>query len=159
PDLRDEVKALEKFLASEKELPKALNAFADAGVEVGVILHHEYPTIPAGTPPGIAQLAFAAKVRNELAQKCAEYCADARKKNPKIPAIQLMMIVVDEPEPPAFMRPLGNGLPTNIVEIGHKGKYVGLVGVYRDDKTNDIRLQYQLVLMSPDWKKEGTEKD
>ena len=45
PALCDDLAAKEKFLANPDELPKALNAFANAGVEIGVILQHEYPKV------------------------------------------------------------------------------------------------------------------
>jgi hypothetical protein len=48
------------------------------------------------------------------------------------------------------MTELDPKLPTHAVEIGHKGKYVGLVGVY-GDKKQGYRLHYQKILMSEDW--------
>jgi Cytochrome c554 and c-prime len=156
PDVRHELKTVEKFLATEKELPKALQAFADADVEIGIILHHEYPTVDAKKfPEGFKRDMEIEKVRKELALKCAQYCADARKKNPKIPPIQLMMILTEQSEPPALLMQLDK-LPTQIIEMGHKGRYVGLIGVYRDGKSYSIK--HQNVSMGPEWKKEGTEK-
>jgi Cytochrome c554 and c-prime len=160
PDLREEFPK-EKFLANQNELPKALDAFAKAGVEIGVILHHEYPNLdPVKFPLGGPKRLLAVEAeRTTQALECAKFCAEARAKNPKIPAIQLMSVLVDESEPPTEMKQLDPNLPTKVVEIGHKGKYVGLVGVYRDKK-GGYRVQYQKVLMEPKWKSPpGKEKN
>jgi len=158
PDLREELKNSEKFLANVDELPKVLKAFAKEGVEVGVILHHEYPD-PMGKQGGDLMERMNTE-RRKRALACVQFCAAERKKNPKIPPIQLVMVLTYDTEPGAFMMPLDPDDPkgTQVVEIGQKGKYVGLVGVYGDKKA--YRLQYEMVLMSPDWKtKEGKEKD
>ena len=53
--------------------------------------------------------------------------------------------------------PLSDKLPTQVVEIGHKGRYVGLLGVYRKGK--EFSFRYELVMMSPEWQtKKGLEK-
>jgi hypothetical protein len=157
-DLRDDLKPLEKFLSSQVELPKALKAFADAGVEIGIILHHEYPRVDENKfPVGFQRDIEIERKRKELALKCAEFCDAARRKNPKIPPIQLMMVLTEQSEPPALLARLDPKLPTQTIEIGHKGKYVGLIGVYRDGKA--YRLQHENVLMSPAWEtKKGEEK-
>ncbi len=153
PDVREELKPLEKFVPAATELPNALKAFADAGVEIGVILHHEYPTIKLA--PGIAQQMAIEKIRKDLAEAAMVFCDQERLKNKKIPEIQLMMVLTQDSEPSAIPRPIGP--KTQLIEIGHKGKYVGLVGVYREGK--NFRLQYEMVLMDPDWEtKEGQEK-
>jgi hypothetical protein len=158
PDLRAELKPLERFLSNEKELPKALQAFADAGVEIGVILHHEYPIVDKNIPAGFKKEQAIEGARRQLAVKCAEFCDEKRKINPKIPPILLMMVLTEQAEPSAVMQPLDQKLPTQLVEIGHKGKYVGLLGVYRDGK--GYRLQYQMVLMSLEWEtKKGQEQN
>ncbi len=159
PDLRDELQAKAKFLANMVELPNALAEFAEAGVQVGVILHHEYPNLPEAKFPkgGIARLKAVDAERDKQAELCAKFCADARKTNPKIPPIQLMMVLTEEPEPPSFLKEYDK-LPTRVVEIGHKGKYVGLVGIYADKA--GYRLQYQRVLMGPELDTpKGKEKD
>ena len=162
PDLRDELAKLsphDKFLKNMEELPKALKAFADAGVEIGVVLHHEYPNVDkAKFPVGFKRDAQIEKLRREQALQCAQLCANERKKNPKIPPIQLMMLLTTEPLAPSLMDTLDDKLPTKIVVIGHKGKYVGLLGVYPKNKSKEYQLRYQIVLMSPEWKtKEGQE--
>ncbi len=153
PDLCDELDPNPKpfkpvFLNNKDELPKALNAFAKAGVEIGVILQHEYPKVDPKLN-GIQQMNAIIKERHKQALTCAKFCAKERKNDSKIPAIQLMMHLSSDPEPPFLMTRLDPELPTYAVEIGQKGKYVGLVGVYRDK--DGYRLQYQKVLMSEDW--------
>lgn len=164
PDIRKEIEPKRdpdkpKFLFNEDELPKALDAFAAAGVDIGVILHHEYPkyykdkngqAVPIKELGPIQQMQKIEELRREEALKCAEFCAGARQKNAKVPPIQLVMMLIEDPEPPSFMMQLDPKLPTYAVEIGHKGKYVGLIGVYKD-KEKGYRLQYQKVLMSEDW--------
>lgn len=158
PDLRSEFKGKEKFLANQHELPKALDEFAKAGVDIGVVMQHEYPKLDSVKFPvekfpvgGLKWLLAVEDERYDQAKKCAEFCAEARSKNPKIPPVQLMSVLVHEPEPPATLKQLDNKLPTRVVEIGHKGKYVGLVGVYRDKKGN-FQVRYQKVLMGPEYK-------
>jgi Cytochrome c554 and c-prime len=153
PHLCDEIDpkpnpAKPKFLDNRDELPKALAAFAKDGVEIGVILQHEYPKVGPNLG-GIQAMQAIEKERRKQALTCAEFCAKERQKNAKIPAIQLMMHLIEDPEPPFFMTQLDPKLPTHVVEIGHKGKYVGLIGVYRDK--NGYRLSYQKILMSEDW--------
>jgi hypothetical protein len=152
PDLSDELKGKDKFLKNTAELPKALDAFAKAGVEFGVILHHEYPKLdPDDFPPGgIKAMKKIDEIRHEQAEKAIKFCEDARKKNAKIPRFYAAMLLLTDPEPPLAMAPLNQFLPAHAIEIGHKGKYVGLVGVYRD-KNGGYRMQYQKVLMSPEW--------
>src|SRR6267143_35729 len=63
------------------------------------------------------------------------------------------MILSEEPEPPGVMTQVPR-TPTHVIEIGHKGKYVGVVGVF--NKGGKITLKYELVLMDPSFApKEG----
>lgn len=158
PDMRDLLQNQAKLLKkNETELRDALNAFADAGVEIGIILHHEHPDVPKNLE-GFQRMKAVESARAEQAKLCAKFCDDERAKNRKIPPIMLMMVLTDEPEAPSLMRPIGGKMPGGIVEIGHKGKYVGLVGIYRE--RTGYRLQYQTVRMGPEWEtKKGEEKD
>ena len=71
PDLRKELENQEKFLTNMDELPKALNEFAKAGVEIGVILHHEYPKIDEKKfPPGFARTGNRKAAQTPGAQLC-----------------------------------------------------------------------------------------
>src|SRR5207247_1314420 len=95
PDLCDELKTQAQFVKNDRlELSKALNAFADAGVEVGILLHHEYSKLdPDEFPLGIKRNNEIEKRRKKLALADVKFCADERKKNPKIPPIQLAVIL------------------------------------------------------------------
>ncbi len=156
PDLRKEMQSRgEKFLEGNA---KALDEFANKGVEIGIVLHHEYPKLDETNFPigGFKRLKEIEKIREEQAKTIADLCAEQRAKYRKVPPIQLMMMLSDEEEAPSFMKQINK--TTQAIEIGHKGKYVGLVGIYRDKQ--GYRVQYQKVLMSPDWDtKEGKEKD
>ncbi len=149
PDMREQLKGQEKFLSNMAEFPKTLEAFADAKAEIGVILHHEHPEINPNIT-GIARINAILQKRRDMALNAAVFADTAHKKNPKIPPIHLMMILTDEPEPPALLHALNPKVPTHCIEIGHKGTYVGLVGVYRDPK-GGYRFQYEIVKMGPEW--------
>jgi hypothetical protein len=161
PEMRELYKNQENFLNNAAELPRALDAFAQAGVEIGIILHHEHPDVDPQIQ-GIQRMQIVEKQRMQVALTCAKFCANERMKNPRIPPIQLMMILTDEPEPPALLVQPDPALPTQVAVIGHKGKYVGLVGLYRsNDKKEPFRMQYQIVEMSEEWEtpegKKGTQ--
>lgn len=162
PDLRDQLAKQEAFRNNLDELPKVLDEFARAGVEIGVILHHEYPELdkkrfPEGSTDYHKQME---KQRREQLLKAVQFCDTYRKtKNKKAPEIYLVMALTTEPEPPALTRKLDPKLKAEVVEIGHKGRYVGIVGVYPKGK-KDYRLDYQLVKMGPEWDtKKGDEKN
>jgi hypothetical protein len=148
PDMRNQFKQ-EKFGNNGEELPKALNTFAKEGVEITMLLHHEDPKV-AENLQGFQRLIAIEKARKEMASKCAQVCDDLHQKNKKIPPVHLMMVLTDEPEPPALMSRPDPKLPTQVIEIGHKGIYVGLIGVYRD-RDGSFRFEYQIVKMGPEF--------
>ncbi|MSQ93956.1 MAG: hypothetical protein EXR98_05295 [Gemmataceae bacterium] len=162
PDLRAQLtgqRAQPKFLNNLDELPKALKAFADAGVEIGIILHHEYPKLDKKkVPPGtIVWLQEMERVRRDQALECAKLCAAERKENPRVPPIQLMMILTESTGASFDLSDLApKKLPTKVVEVGHKGKYVGLIGIYKKDGAYD--LEYEPVLMGPEWKTKDADR-
>ena len=64
------------------------------------------------------------------------------------PEIQLIVCIADESEPPGF--PIfANDKKTQIVTVGHKGRYVGTVGIFKTEK--GLELQYQLVAMGEEF--------
>ncbi len=153
PDLRKQLAGQVKFANNQEELAASLEAFAKADVEVGIILHHEYPDLDpiAFAKDTIQWHDQMAKVRKKQALECAEFCAEAREKNAKIPPILLMMTLTESSEAAFSLRMLApKKLPTQLLEVGHKGKYVGLVGIY--GKKGAYRLDYDQVLMGPEWK-------
>ena len=141
PALENELKNADptlKFVNNlQNVLPKTYQAFARDKVEMAMLLHHEYP---AGGPLQVD------KKRREMAERCAQVWEADRVKTPAIPPLQLLMVLTEEPEPPAVLQVVP-GTPTQILEIGHKGKYVGVVGVFR--KGNKLELKYELVRMDP----------
>jgi len=75
------------------------------------------------------------------------------------PEFQLIVCIADESEPPQFPV-FANDKKTQIVTVGHKGRYVGTVGVFKTDKGLDLR--YQLVPMGEEFltpEKPEAEKD
>ena len=117
-----------------------------------MLLHHEYPThepdnpkvlIPEKDPRMSIKMD---KARHNMAEACARAWEAERQKNPAIPPLHLMMILTEEPEPPSVMHKVP-GTPTHIIEIGHKGKYVGVVGIFNKD--GQTTLKYELVKMDP----------
>jgi hypothetical protein len=74
----------------------------------------------------------------------AKRCARA------FPEFQIIQCLTREEEPPSQPERVGN---TMIVEIGHKGRHIGLVGAFRSGKPDkQFDLQYQLVSLGPEYK-------
>jgi hypothetical protein len=71
---------------------------------------------------------------------------EARKVVGEWPQFQVVLCQADDPEPPQFPEVIDHpgGGKTLLVQVGHKGRYVGVLGVFRKaDGSPD--LQYQLV--------------
>jgi hypothetical protein len=79
------------------------------------------------------------------------------------PQFPLILALSEEDEPP--VNPLSvthrDGTKTTIVSLGHKAKFVGVVGVWRTGKaSNPFELRYQLVELTEQFlTPEGKEKD
>jgi hypothetical protein len=155
PGLEDSFKAdkLMKFRNNRTTvLPKIFAAFIKEKVDVAMLLHHEYPVHEPNNPKLLIQENDPLKSikmdkgRRSMAEACARVWEDERKKNPAIPPLHLMMVLTEEPEPPGVMHKV-EGTPTHIIEIGHKGKYVGVVGLFNNG--GQITLKYELVKMDP----------
>jgi hypothetical protein len=152
PDLADSFRSDRsmKFLNNSMQvLPRVQEAFAKQKVDMAILMHHEYPKDPA-TGDLAAPLKMES-MRYDMAEKCAESWEAARKeaarkKKPLIPPLQLLMVLTHDSEPRGLLRRVPN-TPTYILEIGHKGKYVGVVGVFR--KGGNLELKYEMVLMEP----------
>ncbi len=85
------------------------------------------------------------------ARACAQYCAKLRTQHPKLPRLDVLLCLSDEvhAEPPGTPVRV-KGTPTQIIRVGWKGKYVGVLGVFADPRNKDqYRFEYELVLMSP----------
>jgi hypothetical protein len=84
--------------------------------------------------------------------KEAKACAKA------FPEFHVIQCLTLEEEPPAQPEQVGN---TMIIEVGHKGRYIGLVGAYRGAQAGTpFELHYQLVQLGPEYKTpQGKEAD
>jgi Cytochrome c554 and c-prime len=81
------------------------------------------------------------------AMACANFCASALKQHNDLMALDVILCVSSASEPPAVPTMVGD---TMIVEVGHKGRYVGVVGVFRRNKgPAPFELKYQLVSIEP----------
>jgi len=77
----------------------------------------------------------------EEAKAAAAYFLDRHQKFPQIvPALDVVLCLSEASEPPSFGKMVGS---TMVVEIGHKGRYVGVVGIYGAGPQR--RTKYQLV--------------
>jgi hypothetical protein len=147
PDLADSFRGdrnMEFLNNSIRVMPAVQDEFARQKVDMAILMHHEYPKDPA-TGDLAAPLKMES-MRYDMAEKCAESWEAARKKNRLIPPLQLLMVLTHDSEPRGLLRRVPN-TPTYILEIGHKGKYVGVVGVFR--KGSNLELKYEMVLMEP----------
>ena len=81
------------------------------------------------------------------AKLLADYCAKNFK---NLPNVDIILCLSDHSEPPATPE-LVTGTNTRIINVGHKGRYVGVVGVFPAKKgaRNKYKLEYQLVSIGP----------
>ena len=86
---------------------------------------------------------------NAEAKAAAEYCAALRKQDPTLPQLDVILAVAEESEPPPNA-PAVPGTPTRIVNIGHKGRCVGVVGVF-PRRGGGHELKYQMVTVGPEY--------
>lgn len=85
----------------------------------------------------------------EEARTCARFCADRHKADPDFPAVNAILRL-DEENPAGVPEMVGDSM---IVGVGHKGRYVGVIGAYRSTKASHAwQLKYQLVQLGPEWK-------
>lgn len=75
--------------------------------------------------------------------------AEAKKCAAKFPQFHVILCLSNESDPPEVADRVGKTL---IVTVGHKGRYVGTVGVFRTGKAEaPFDLHYQLVLLAPEY--------
>jgi hypothetical protein len=89
----------------------------------------------------------------EEAKKCADFCLNLHKQNPKFPRLDVILCLSDDSEPPAVPLMVGKApAQTMIVMVGHKGRYVGVVGAFRTKASDPpFELRYQLVSIGPEF--------
>jgi hypothetical protein len=84
------------------------------------------------------------------AKACAEFWAESRKTDATLLPIHVIQCLSEEEEPPSVPERAGNSM---ILTVGHKGRYVGVVGIFRSDKAErPFDLRYQLVSIGPEYK-------
>jgi hypothetical protein len=95
---------------------------------------------------------------DELAKKKAELLvllfqgslSEAKQYAKKFPQFQVILCASVEEEPPARPTEIGN---TFIIEVGHKGRHVGMLAAYRTgDPAGPFKLHYELVTLGPEYK-------
>ena len=88
-------------------------------------------------------------VKPELKVLLYQGSADEAKELAKdFPEIQLIVCTSEESEPPQFPV-FANDKKTQIVSVGHKGRYVGTVGIFKTKL--GVELHYQLVPMGEEY--------
>jgi hypothetical protein len=123
-----------KFL--EKQAPRALTELGSQKVDVGILLYHG---------------------SEKEAMDCAELLHKTRQTEAGFAPVQIMVCSTNIDEPPSYAVKDSKFPNTSIITVGHRGKYVGVVGVWKTDKGLDFK--YQLVAIGPEYEtKEGHEK-
>jgi hypothetical protein len=72
------------------------------------------------------------------------------------PQFQVILCQADDPEPPQFPAHANDG-KTLVVQVGHKGRYVGVVGAFKKPG-GGFDLKYQLVPLGEGYITEGSEE-
>lgn len=79
------------------------------------------------------------------AKRAAEYFYQQHQADPRIPALDVILCLSEASEPPSLPKMIGK---TMVVELGHKGRYVGLVGVFGGSQR---QLKYQLASIGEEY--------
>lgn len=128
-----------RFLANPKMIPTALQNFSQQNVDISILLFQGFETKKGQRPAAEAH-------------KCAEAMHKVHLSDGGIAPIHLLVCMLegDDGEPPAnfFTDPMAYP-NTRIVSIGHKGKYVGVVGVWK--KNGGFDFKYHLVPIGPEY--------
>jgi hypothetical protein len=84
--------------------------------------------------------------------------AEAKRLAKALPSFHVIVCLSAEEEPPSVPEQVGT---TSIITLGHKGRYVGLVGAYKTDKADKpYTLRYHLVPLEEEFETpKGQEKD
>jgi hypothetical protein len=81
------------------------------------------------------------------ASRCAGYCAKRRQADPTFPRLDVILCLTEEDEPPGGPDQAGE---TMVLRIGHKGRYIGVLGAFRTGKAaQPWEMRYQLVKIGP----------
>ncbi|MGH7223212.1 MAG: multiheme c-type cytochrome, partial [Gemmataceae bacterium] len=117
-----------KFTPSAPILREQIRTMHAKNVELPILLYHGLTT----------------------GRKEAIRCAEA------FPGFPIILALSEEDEPPAHPIPVdhkgnGNGIRNYIFRLGHKGKYIGVLGVYRNGNGSSFNFKYQLVEMGTEY--------
>jgi hypothetical protein len=159
-----------KDFISDSELAAGQKGVPKVGVVSLIGPSVEKQVTAAGLPlpkfkPGVPQILTAALVglqkkgadinvmlyqgTDKEAEKVATFCQGQRQKNAAFPQLDVILCLSDNPEPPGQPAKVGNTL---IVMVGHKGRFVGVMGVFRNNADNPpFKLEYQLVSIAPEF--------
>jgi hypothetical protein len=139
------LKLREPNVAFEDSTPALIRTFrkmAEAGMELRVLL---YQGLVNGGRPGQPPTEGVA---------CATYCQGQ---------IHVLLCASEEDEPPGQPEWVthATGLKTPVITLGHKTKYIGVLGVWRTgNAAAPFAFKYQLVELTPDYATpDGHEKD
>jgi hypothetical protein len=69
-----------------------------------------------------------------------------RARNKAIPEVPIILCLSSDAPPPARAKVIGS---TTIVSVGHKGQYVGVIGLFQAPGNNGFGLKYELVSIGP----------
>lgn len=127
--------ALVDFFPNPAMLPVLLNAYQKNKVDFAILLVH-------GT--------------NQEAQDIAKMANKLRVANPALPNIDLIIYSSPEDTPPAQLR-LIPGTNTRETFMGHKGKEIGVLGLFRK-AGGGFKVEYDLVSLGPDYDTPEKEK-
>jgi hypothetical protein len=116
-----------RILDKDTALPATLKILTDSKVDLGILLYQGH--------------------ENE-AKDCAKVLHEAHLKSRAIAPVRILVCLTNEEEPPSLPTKDASAPNTSIITIGHKGRYVGVVGVWKTAKGMD--LKYQLVAMGPE---------
>lgn len=77
---------------------------------------------------------------------------DARKVAKEWPQFRIILCQADDPEPPQFPQYVdhADGTKTMLIQVGHKGRYVGAVGLFKN-QAGGFDLRYQLVPLGEEY--------
>ncbi len=113
-------------IPSADSISKQLNKMQNEKVDLPLLLYHGYAT------------------EKQEAITCAQH----------FPEFPVILALTEEDEPPAHPQsvdhPNKGGIRNYVFRLGHKGKYIGVLGVYRNGP--NFNFKYQLVKMDPEYK-------
>jgi hypothetical protein len=65
-----------------------------------------------------------------------------------VPGVSFILCLSNDPEPPSRPKDV---LGTQIVTVGHKGRYVGVIGLFKNKDANSYQMKYELVAIGPEF--------